>query len=236
MAGRGLTGARGAAPAKRCGIAFPTATPENTYTVQIGSAIGTHVGPGTPSGRLLGADDLHLVSRAIPGSLAMAVLPGAICIMTLGRTNAGINKAESFQGRRSAVRFSWLHLPRDLVQPNVDSIYLRQCAWYQTDEPSVKDGVQMVILLVDHAPLTYGGSCWCVTSWSGGMSVWVLFIGGGTTYLSNAYPGDVIPFCMMLNNDTSRYSRELPGVRNVTPGLPKAVNDICIPTAGAIAF
>ena len=83
MAGRGLTGARGAAPAKRCGIAFPTATSENTYTVPIGSAIGTHVGPGTPSGRLLGADDLHLVSRAIPGSLAMAVLPGAICIMTL---------------------------------------------------------------------------------------------------------------------------------------------------------
>ena len=159
-----------------------------------------------------------------------------VYVTAIGRTNAGINKAESFQGRRSAVRFSWLHLPRDLVQPNVDSIYLRQCGWYQTDEPSVKDGVQMVILLVDHAPLTYGGSGWCVTSWSGGMSVWVLFIGGGTTYLSNAYPGDVIPFCMMLNNDTSRYSRELPGVRNVTPGLPKAVNDICIPTAGAIAF
>ena len=52
------------------------ATPENTYTVQIGPAIGTHVGPGAPSGRLLGADDLHLVSRAIPGSLAMAVVPG----------------------------------------------------------------------------------------------------------------------------------------------------------------
>ena len=57
--------------------------PENTCTVQIGSAIGTHIGPGAPSGRLLGADDLHLVSRAIPGSWAMAVVPGAICIMTL---------------------------------------------------------------------------------------------------------------------------------------------------------
>ena len=59
------------------------ATPEITCTVQIGSAIGTHVGPGTPSGRLLRAGDLHRVSRAVSGSLAMAVLPGATCIMTL---------------------------------------------------------------------------------------------------------------------------------------------------------
>ena len=59
------------------------ATPENTYTVQIGSAIGTHIGPRTPSGRFLGADDLHLVSRAIPCSWAMAVLPEAIYVMTL---------------------------------------------------------------------------------------------------------------------------------------------------------
>ena len=30
-------------------------------------------------------DDLHLVSHAIPGSLAMAVVPGVICVMTLAR-------------------------------------------------------------------------------------------------------------------------------------------------------
>ena len=62
------------------------ATPENTYTVQIGSAIGAHVGPGAPSGRLLGAGDLHMASRAIPGSLAMAVPHGTICIMIIART------------------------------------------------------------------------------------------------------------------------------------------------------
>ena len=58
------------------------ATPENTYTVQIDTAIGTHVGPS--------AGDLHMVSRAIPGSFAMAVVPGAICIMTLMRTKLSI--------------------------------------------------------------------------------------------------------------------------------------------------
>ena len=69
------------------------ATPENIYTVQIGSAIGTHVGPGAPIGRLLSAGDLHMVSRAIPGSLAMAVPHGALHVMTIGRSTAGINKA-----------------------------------------------------------------------------------------------------------------------------------------------
>ena len=53
--------------------------------MQIGSAIGTHAGPGAPSGRLLGAGDLHLVSRVIPGSLAMAVPHGAIYVMTIWR-------------------------------------------------------------------------------------------------------------------------------------------------------
>ena len=77
------------------------ATPENIYTVQIGSAIGTHVGPGAPIGRLLGAGDLHLVSCAISGSLAMAVVPGAICIMTLGRTIRGINKTEGRHDERA---------------------------------------------------------------------------------------------------------------------------------------
>ena len=71
------------------------ATPENIYTVQIGSAIGTHVGPGAPIGRLLGAGDLHMVSRAIPGSLAMAVPHGALHVMTLGRITAGINKEQA---------------------------------------------------------------------------------------------------------------------------------------------
>ena len=66
------------------------AAPENIYTVQIGSAIGTHVGPGAPIGRLLGAGDLHMVSRAIPGSLAMAVPHGALHVMTIMRTTLGI--------------------------------------------------------------------------------------------------------------------------------------------------
>ena len=95
MAGRGLTGARGAAPTEEMRHRLSDlSAPENPYTVQIGSAIGTHIGPGAPSGRLLGAGDLHLVSRAVSGSLAMAVPHGAICIMTLGRINAGINKAK----------------------------------------------------------------------------------------------------------------------------------------------
>ena len=81
------------------------ATPENIYTVQIGSAIGTHVGPGAPIGRLLGAGDLHMVSRAIPGSLAMAVPHGALHIMTLARSKSGIDKT---YGRRGA-RINQLH-------------------------------------------------------------------------------------------------------------------------------
>ena len=79
---------------KRCGIACPTwPLLKNTYTVQIGSAIGTHVGPGAPSGRLLGAGDLHLVSRVIPGSWAMAVPHGAIYVMTLARIIGPVNLA-----------------------------------------------------------------------------------------------------------------------------------------------
>ena len=102
MAGRGLTGARGAAPTEEMRHRLSDlSAPENPYTVQIGSAIGTHIGPGAPSGRLLGAGDLHMVSRAIPGSLAMAVPHGAICIMTIMRTIAGINKEDRRHDQRT---------------------------------------------------------------------------------------------------------------------------------------
>ena len=84
MVGRGLTGARGVALAEEMRHRLSDlAAPENPYAVQIGSDIGTNVGPGASSGQLLGAGDLHLVSRAIPGSWAMAVPHEAICIMTL---------------------------------------------------------------------------------------------------------------------------------------------------------
>ena len=78
------------------------ATPENIYTVQIGSAIGTHVGPGAPIGRLLGAGDLHMVSRAIPGSLAMAVPHRALHLMTLARTMGDDNNAKVQNSRAIA--------------------------------------------------------------------------------------------------------------------------------------
>ena len=42
---------------------------------------------------------LHMVSRAIPGSLAMAVPHGALHVMTLGRSKMGINKASNADER-----------------------------------------------------------------------------------------------------------------------------------------
>ena len=97
------------------------ATPENIYTVQIGSAIGTHVGPGASIGRLLGAGDLHMVSRAIPGSLAMAVPHGALHVMTFARTAAGINKTED-AGKMDAQIMSAKALQR--VFPTTVASYL----------------------------------------------------------------------------------------------------------------
>ena len=44
---------------------------------------------------------LRMVSRAIPGSLAMAGTHGSVYVMTLARTTAGINKAED-AGRKDA--------------------------------------------------------------------------------------------------------------------------------------
>ena len=107
MAGRELTSARGAAPAEEMRHRLSDlTTPENTHTVQIGSAIGTHVGPGAPSGRLLGAGDLHLVSRAVFGSLAMAVPHETICIMTLlCESKQVIDKAEDV-GARMPIGFA----------------------------------------------------------------------------------------------------------------------------------
>ena len=71
--------------------------------------------------------------------------------MTLARTTAGINKAGEASTAHGQIRatdasqrafptsvakqspISWQDLPRDRVQPNVDSICLRQCdpEWYR---------------------------------------------------------------------------------------------------------
>ena len=137
MAGRGLTSARGAAPTEEMRHRLSDlTTPENTHTVQIGSAIGTHVGPGAPNGRLLGAGDLHLVSRAVFGSLAMAVPHETICIMTLARTAASINKAEAVGKARGQIGFAdalrgvfpmWVPALPNLVAGSVRRLDASEC-------------------------------------------------------------------------------------------------------------
>ena len=62
-----------------------------------------------------------------------------------------------------------------------------------------------------------------------------MVIGGGTTYLSNAYPGDVIPLCIILNRDTSKYSRLFSGLRKVTPGQALSRSRRGFGTAGALS-